>query len=333
MKKEPDHGWLVMTPSMSPENTYMKDSTGGIGLTYGTTMDNQIIFDLFSNTIRAGNILQTDKSFTDTLQQLRSQLPPMQVGQYGQLQEWINDWDKKKDGHRHISHLYGLHPSNQVSPYRTPALFAAGNTTLLSRGDISTGWSMGWKVNFWARMKDGDHAYSLISNQLKYVAPDVQGTSQGGGTYPNLLDAHPPFQIDGNFGCTAGIMEMLLQSQDGSIELLPACPGQWVNGSVKGLKARGGFTIDMDWSNGAIRTVTIHAGLGGLCRIRVAASSVPDSQLVRATGDNPNPFFAVDPIAAPLIHYQGQLQMPAIKATIEYQMQTMAGKKYVIRFQ
>ncbi|MFT3982230.1 MAG: glycoside hydrolase family 95 protein [Ferruginibacter sp.] len=330
MKREPDHGWLVMMPSMSPENTYMRDSSGGIGLTYGTTMDNQIIFELLSNTINAAAALQADTAFADSLKTIRSQLPPMQIGQYGQLQEWIMDWDKKKDGHRHISHLYGLHPSNQVSPYRTPELFAAANTTLLSRGDISTGWSMGWKVNFWARMKNGDHAYTLIKNQLKYVAPEIQGTSQGGGTYPNLLDAHPPFQIDGNFGCTAGIAEMLLQSQDGSIELLPALPAEWKNGHIKGLRARGGFVIDMQWKNSRLTQLLIHSTLGGNCRIRVDASLIPSGNMIPAKGENSNRFYAINKVPAPLVNAKANVELLPIKPTKEYEMQTAAGKIYRI---
>ncbi len=333
LQKERDNGWLVVAPSMSPENSYMKDAANnGIGLTYGTTMDNQIVFELLSHTIRASQILETDQAFADTLQKTRSLLPPMQIGQYGQLQEWIKDWDKPKDGHRHISHLYGLHPGNQISPYRNPDLFAAANKTLQVRGDISTGWSMGWKVNFWARMKDGNHAYKLIKNQLNYVPP-VDQSGQGGGTYANLLDAHPPFQIDGNFGCTAGVAEMLLQSQDGCIEILPALPEIWKTGSVKGLNARGGFIIDMDWADGKVTKLIVTSKLGGNLRLRLNAATVPVTQLLKAaSGDNTNPFYAVDIIAKPIVNEKAKLVDTKIPDTKLYDMATRAGKSYQLSF-
>ena len=329
LTEEPAHHWLVVAPSISPENS--PKTHNGKSIAAGVTMDNQLVFDLFSNVVHAAAALDTDKVFIQQVLQAKAKLPPMQVGQYGQLQEWLQDLDDPNDKHRHISHLFGLYPASQISPFRSAALFAAAKQTLIDRGDISTGWSMGWKVNWWARLLDGDHAYQLIRDQLSPV-----GTHGGGGTYPNLLDAHPPFQIDGNFGCTAGITEMLLQTYDGSIYPLPALPGEWPDGDSKGLRAPGGFMVkDMQWKQGKLVKLVIESTLGGNCRLRLASPmKVQGGVLREAKGENTNPFYAVDEIKQPLISAKAPAAAPqSLAVTNLYDMATTKGSVYTLTAQ
>jgi len=325
MVKEPVHNWLVVCPSNSPENTHA-GSKGEATTAGGTTMDNQLIFDLWNAIISSSKLLNVDTENAAHLQNRLKEMAPMQIGRWGQLQEWMFDWDSPEDIHRHVSHLYGLFPSNQISPYRTPELFDAARTSLIHRGDPSTGWSMGWKVCLWARLLDGDHAYKLITNQLSLV----RNEKKRGGTYPNLFDAHPPFQIDGNFGCTAGIAEMLMQSHDGFIYLLPALPSKWGKGEVKGLIARGGFELDMNWKKGKIDRLVVKSRNGGNCRIR-SLNKLHGKGLRPAKGDNANPIYAIPVIAKALVNDSIKLNPVVLKKTYLYDLNTRAGESYEIK--
>jgi alpha-L-fucosidase 2 len=262
---EDEEGKLITSPSTSPENKFIT-SGGYHGATfYGGTADLAIVRACMQQAVDASEILDQDTAFCQSLKNALARLHPYQVGKKGNLQEWYYDWEDEDPQHRHQSHLFGLFPGHQITPYATPELASACRKTLEIKGDETTGWSKGWRINLWARLGDGNHVYKMYRELLRYVDPDGVKTSnhRGGGTYPNLTDAHPPFQIDGNFGGSAAVVEMLVQSGESEIRLLPALPDAWDNGKVTGICARGGFEISMEWENNNLKKVSIFAKQGG----------------------------------------------------------------------
>jgi len=309
-----DKDWLVLSPSISPEQG---------PLSAGVTMDNQLCFDMLTRTAKAAEILGVDGLFKDSLLMTAKRIPPMQIGRYGQLQEWLEDLDDPQNQHRHVSHLYGLFPGNQISSIRTPELFEAARNSLMYRGDFATGWSIGWKINLWARLLDGNHAYEIIQKMLTIADQN----HPEGRTYPNMFTAHPPFQIDGNFGLTAGVAEMLVQSHDGAIHLLPAIPNRWKKGAVQGIKARGGFEIELCWENGRIKKVIVSSSLGGNLRLRTA-SALRGKGLQTVNKVQSNPLLVPAKTPAAMISPDANLKGNNLQSYHEYDVPTVPGGKY-----
>lgn len=280
--EEPEHRWLVTAPSNSPESAYITPGGYKGQTTMGPTMDMQICRELFGYTIKAAGILKIDHSWAEKIGAMRKRLAPNQIGAAGDINEWLEDWKDSDPQHRHVSHLYGLHPYDEITPWGTPELAQAAKETLKQRGDGGTGWSKSWKINFWARLGDGDHALKLFKQLLKPVSPAQGDNMNSGGTYPNLFCAHPPFQIDGNFGGTAGVAEMLMQSHgdEETIRLLPALPtdSSWQNGNVQGMLARGAFALDFKWQNGQVVSGKLRSVQGEKCNLLLPAYTVLKDQ-------------------------------------------------------
>jgi len=328
---EDENGFLVTNPSTSPENSFKLDGKRQ-DISMASTMDMSLIRESFSNILQAAEILGITDPFTERVENAIPRLYPFYIGRLGQVQEWFKDWDDPEDTHRHISHLYSLHPGNQITPQHTPELAKAAKQTLIHRGDFSTGWSMAWKVNWWARLKDGNRAYKIFKEGLTYVGEKTEERGSEGTSTNLFTNAHAAVQVEGNFGGTAGIAELLLQSHEGYIHLLPALPDELSSGEVKGLVARGGFVIDMKWENGLLETVVIYSRLGGNCRVKVNGNLTSRNARLRpAQGENPNHLLAKPDTVPYVNNAQGQLVELIPDPVNIFDFQTEADNSYRLK--